>query len=350
MKWFTLVVDMRTMERLNMSKATLLLVLMINFCSVSAYAVCDPSFANPLTDISWTCTLPIRLGGAVISPRSSDNSKRYVKNTMCTCVYGNIKRWGLTVGFWEPAHMIDVSKDSGCFSGLGIEVDFLKKAWSNGVIGQSHGDESGQSTYFSQVHLIQYPVYAMLELLTDFDCANRQNVIGLDILQLSELSPTHADDLTATILSPESVLFASPIGTLACSADAISSNLGYPIDQLFHCAGSWGIVYPLTGRASGQNLTQSALLVAAKSLFYYNRLMILMDNDGPEALCNPVYSPIWEKGGYRLQQMRPVKSKHCLPIGKSTMMYPGLNKPTKKGQDNFTYMLYNNVDCCSFIY
>jgi len=334
-----------------MSKVLLFLLTCL-FFATNAFAICDAKFANPLTDISWSCALPIRFGGAVISPRGPDNSKRYVKDTMCTCVYGDIKRWGITVGFWEPAHMIDVNKDSGCFSGLGIEVDFLKKPWMNGSTGQGYGDDSGQSSFFAQLHLIQYPVYTMLELLTDFDCANRQNNFGLDILQLSELDPKHADDLTATLLSPESILFASPIGALACTADAISSNLGYPIDELFHCAGSWGIVYPLSGTSHGlsDDLSSNSLLIAAKGLFYYNRLMILMDNDGSEALCNPVYSPIWEKGGFRLQQMRPIKSKHCMPIGKNTLMYPGYNKPTKKGQDNFTYMIFNNVDCCSFIY
>ena len=56
-----------------------------------------------------------------------------------------------------------------------------------------------------------------------------------------------ADDELAFFTQPEAAAVANPLAISACTADAASSTLGKPIDQLFWCAGSWGHLYPLSG-------------------------------------------------------------------------------------------------------
>ncbi|NMV20790.1 conjugal transfer protein TraU, partial [Vibrio parahaemolyticus] len=90
------------------------------------------------------------------------------------------------------------------------------------------------------------PLLVMLDLFMDGNC-NADGYMDFDLMYLSELDPTWLNDELAFFTQPEAAAVANPLAISACTADAASSTLGKPIDQLFWCAGSWGHLYPLSG-------------------------------------------------------------------------------------------------------
>ena len=73
--------------------------------SVFASETCRRRFVNPITDICWSCLMPISIGRAVNIGSGSSPKMRDIKNPefpVCTCVKANIPIPGITVGFWEP--------------------------------------------------------------------------------------------------------------------------------------------------------------------------------------------------------------------------------------------------------
>ena len=101
--------------------AIIILIISI-FLPVSSMAnTCQGRFVNPMTDICWSCLLPISIGGFNIGKGSSPK-KRDTKNPsspLCLCTKGNIPIPGISVGFWEPARLIDVTRTPLCMTNLG---------------------------------------------------------------------------------------------------------------------------------------------------------------------------------------------------------------------------------------
>lgn len=71
---------------------------------------------------------------------------------------------------------------------------------------------------------------------------------------------------------PEAAAVANPLAISACTADAASSTLGKPIDQLFWCAGSWGHLYPLSGHTLAfGSLAENTSHLAARAIAAQHR-------------------------------------------------------------------------------
>lgn len=310
--------------------------------SQKTHATCDPSFVNPLTEVAWSCSWPIRFASVTISPTMPER-ETLIQDPLCSCKDGAHERLGITVGYREPSRLFDVVKDPYCLNGLGINMGEKNRSWGAGSV-----SDDEESKYFAHVHYYYYPVWGILELFLDFNCMEK---VQFDIAYLTELDPMWGDDILSNLLNPESLLFNNPIAQMACAADAVSAAGSYPIDSLFWCNGSWGSVYPLGGTTSNSNsaYVESSANVASKALFKFHRELITWGTKGPAAMCGPVVQPVWKKGQYRFQPVRPVQTNQCTPLGRSSLLWGSGNNPPAPGKtDNFTYLLWRYNDCCAF--
>jgi conjugal transfer pilus assembly protein TraU len=216
--------------------------------------------------------------------------------------------------------------------------------WGDGgATSQTHGGR-----YFAHVHYYAYLPLFLLQLLLDFGCTEK---VPLDVLYMSEFDPTHASEELGLVTFPETVLFAATPLILACVADAMSASLGAPLDPLFWCAGGWGTTYPLSGYSPSREppWVEASAHVATKFISKAHRLLISWGTSGEPAMCGMYPMPVIRKTQYKLQMVRPVKSRECLPIGRSGLLWAsGKNPPVPGKADNFSYFTWRWRDCCAF--
>ena len=77
---------------------------------------CTGHFVNPITDVCWSCLFPLSVGGLNIWP--SVAGRPDTENPplpVCACGL----RLGISMGFWEPVRLADVSMKPWCFVNLG---------------------------------------------------------------------------------------------------------------------------------------------------------------------------------------------------------------------------------------
>ena len=104
--------------------AVLLAVLFIGLglsrTSEAAAPTCTGKFMNPVTDICWSCVLPIKIGAvSIMTAGQEDNGSSAGSNPVCTCTGGGVPKIGVKVSFWEPARLVEVVRAPYCFPSLG---------------------------------------------------------------------------------------------------------------------------------------------------------------------------------------------------------------------------------------
>ena len=89
--------------------------------SANATFPCSGHFVNPITDICWSCLLPITIGPIPVA-RGGGVKNRDIKNPaspLCLCSKANIPVPGVSIGFWEPARLVDITRTPYCMTNLG---------------------------------------------------------------------------------------------------------------------------------------------------------------------------------------------------------------------------------------
>ncbi len=309
---------------------------------VNLFAVCAPTGALTVDIIlkaDYTAMFPLRIAGIPIIPGRIQDVGGSVSSPICICK-DPIPRIGIPVSFFEPSRLIEVVKDPYCFPSMGFGL-----TTSGGALGGTSGDDgSGNQSTFYQAHYYIFPIYALLELLTDFICLQ---MTGFDMAYLTEVDPLWNNDTLSAILNPEALLFGNPISNLACIADAVTSAVFEPIDALFWCKGSWGNAYPLTGQTGGDGFVEGGASVAASLIYKLHRQLILWGSWGQAGLCGYYPAPIWRKSAYRLQIVTPIPSLYATTIGTTGMLWSFGKNPPFVG-DNFSYLLFKKRECCAF--
>lgn len=312
------------------------------FMQVNLFAVCAPTGALTVDIIlkaDYTAMFPLRIAGIPIIPGRIQDVGGSVSSPICICK-DPIPRIGIPVSFFEPSRLIEVVKDPYCFPSMGFGL-----TTSGGALGGTSGDDGiGNQSTFYQAHYYIFPIYALLELLTDFICLQ---MTGFDMAYLTEVDPLWNNDTLSAILNPEALLFGNPISNLACIADAVTSAVFEPIDALFWCKGSWGNAYPLTGQTGGDGFVEGGASVAASLIYKLHRQLILWGSWGQAGLCGYYPAPIWRKSAYRLQIVTPIPSLYATTIGTTGMLWSFGKNPPFVG-DNFSYLLFKKRECCAF--
>lgn len=308
-------------------------------------------FFNPLGDVDWASIFPMKIGETVITPGMGYGDYQgggLSTLPLCCCYIPNptvaLSRMGLRFKFWEPLGLIEVTRATMCsptLGGMSLGASTI----------QGHGTSTQGKAYFN-THYIKYPLFYIMNLLTDIVCID---ISSVDIGWLSEVDPAWSnDELALVIHNPEAVLFGNPVAVTACALDCGFQNFSWvaptnPYDLMFWCAGCVGGAYPLSGHTTTRrSMAADSQLIASRLIFLMNRVGMLMTNIGSDLWC-PHYLPTgtWRKSQYRLQPAMPfVRPATAIgtnnPITEVGRLLPAV------GED-FLFVLWQKRDCCLFL-
>ncbi|NRB10871.1 MAG: TraU family protein [Rickettsiaceae bacterium] len=316
-----------------------------------ANLTCKGRFVNPITDICWSCVLPISIGGFQIGkgsmPRKRDT--RNPNSPLCMCHKGYAEVPGVTIGFWEPVRLIDVTRTPYCMVNLGgIEFGKNQKKISSH---RRRGGDSSRSFY--HIHYYVYPLIYWLELLTDFACLEKST---FDVSYMSEFDVTWNDPKLQSLMNPEAILFGNILAQGACALDCGAASFHLPIDSMFWCAGCHGNMYPLSGANSDHvGGVQNSSLLAIRLLNKIHRTGLARKTATSDAsihgeICRKPIAMRLPKSQYKLQLTYPRTSSKglgCWPIGLTDMAYSPGNEYPYEGED-WGYLLWRKKNCCLF--
>ncbi|MRR55441.1 MAG: conjugal transfer protein TraU [Deltaproteobacteria bacterium] len=310
-----------------------------------AHSVCTGTFINPISDVCWRCMFPMKVGSVSYGDAESTGSADEAATPVCACVSGTSVVIGLSVSFWEHARLIETVKDPYCFPTLGTGMTNPQQGLLAGEgKGMGAGGDTEQS--FQQVHYYTFPVWQLLQLFMDFPCVDQG---GFDLAYMTEVDAMWNDDSLAFLINPEALLFANPVTQLSCITDSVSSSMGYPLDPLFWCFGSWGSPYPLSGSVADSNSLSVNANLASRMIFKLGRETALWDT-AIDQCASGVISPIMIKSHYRLQIARPVRGSQCIAIGQASSLWGSLKNPPRgagsNSPDNFLWVLARKRKCC----
>ncbi len=308
-------------------------------------ALCKGPGMNPATDVCWNCIFPIKIGGVTVYPNTSGSPDPpdAANSPACVCpapppIY---YRYGIPISFWEPKALVETVKEPFCSPALGGSTG-SSLGFAAGA-GSDHSQGSQTDIYtFAQVHYIKFPVWAVLQLLTDLTCFQSG---GFDVLFMSEVYPLWSNDTLAAIQNPDAALFANYLSQTACAADGAAANTWLPLNALYWCMGSWGSAFPLTGHITEETDTQANAGLAARVNFLLSRLGMVQDCG--VNMCGCVPTPVWVKTNYRFHVSKPVRDSICHPIGRSSLVWGALKNPPYSG-NNFLWVTFRKRVCCAF--
>lgn len=296
-------------------------------------------FINPITDVCWDCLFPITVSGVNVTPGQKEAIQ--YESRLCACK-GLPPKIGVPLTFWEPIYLVDVTRHAYKLMGLGgisIGQESVKNRGSIGITADGPSQHS-----FYHVHFYTYPIMALLELFTDFVCAEKGD---LNVGYISELDPLWNDDQLAVIINAEAAIFSMKEAQLACIADCLSTNLGKPLDKLFWCAGCQGSLYPFTGTvAHHTSALQASSLLVERILAKLHRCFLLKGQEKDE-FCDSSYMPFIKKSLYKTQLVYPIAQTKgaCQTLGKSDLLW-GMGKSFPYGGEDFIYLIWKKKQCC----
>ncbi|MDR0454461.1 MAG: TraU family protein [Deferribacteraceae bacterium] len=252
-------------------------------------------------------------------------------------------QWGVSMSFWEPIAILEVTSVPYCFPtfSFAAEIDAGAGAFSFG----NRPTDNQNSLITFQAHYIQYPFFSMLGLAKS-SCAPSSS--GVDFAYMSEYDPIWQNDLWASYLNPEVFLVSNPFAQLSCSIDSIAANIGFPLDFMWWCLGSWGSMYPIGASNVTATSDLASVSVAARVIYYMHKLLQMEVTIGPHmssGICKPINLPLMRKSMYALVPAFPVIFPNRIVIGRSGLTWDFLDVPiANKGVH--AIILYRKVECC----
>lgn len=299
--------------------------------------------ASLITDICWDCIFPIRFAGVTIAPGDAPSGAVTQPICLCNDNFG-VPHVGVTMSMWQPARLIEVVRNPGCspvLGGLTIPTVNRLRIGTHGSGDYSDGDRG-----FAYFHMWSFPLVELLNLFSQGRC-NQDGYVDLDAMYLSELDPTWTYEELTAYSTPEVALIANPVAVTACIADALASNVDEPIDTLFWCAGSWGTLYPLSGRfTSPASRPKNHSLIATRALAALHRRGLSWRTMGRDTLCRGKIDLFLPKRQYRMSMWFPwpeVSRNHV--IGETPFTWgEWRNRPDVSDS---VYLVWRWVDCCS---
>ncbi|AEB85692.1 MULTISPECIES: conjugal transfer pilus assembly protein TraU [Comamonadaceae] len=338
------------MTRIFRALATALLTALLLATGTAAgaagAATCTGKFPNPITDICWSCILPLSIGGARIGNFGDQEDIDNPSSPLCTCGVNPII--GLSIGFWEPARHVEAVRKPFCLTSLGgIDLDPGIPAPEAARFTRPEGDGDGGSFY--QAHFYVNPVLYYLEVVTDFPCLEKGS---FDLAYLTEVDPLWADDELTLIINPDAALFANPVAIAACAADCVAASVGFGIREMFWCAGCQGGLYPMNGHVPyHMGGVRTAALMAQRLTAKMHRELIAWAWHGQAGLCGPYFAPVMDKTAYKTQLTHPIPNtakeagKCCQPFGRTTVTWGAGKEYPVRGED-FAFLLFRKRNCC----
>lgn len=319
-----------------------LVIIIILACRMVYASPCVNPPLNVITDVAYNCMFPFYFMGIPSQGNSDFQDSDHLTSATCGCQSENgLVRPGVSASFWVPMNIIDTVSKPYCFMPLGTSITPESMGMLNGSMVSS--SQMGNNYGFAQAHYYSVPIWGMLDMYQDIPCIDWES--QFDVLYMSEFDPLWNNDLLSLIVNPEALLFGNPVTVYGCIADALSATVFAPINTLFWCMGSWGLVYPTTGSVVLKNIVEANAAVASKVIYRLNRLQtVLQTSDNG---CGAYFPRVWSKNQYRLQLWSPFRDRQCVHIGKSGHLWANGKHPPI-GSDNFSWIVWRKVKCCIF--
>jgi len=234
------------------------------------------------------------------------------KTKICSCEIGNsgLQKAGFEVSFYEPIGLIDVTATPWDYPSIGIKLDRS--------LGRKQGiarTDSNNLKSFKYTHFIIYPIFSVLNMITDFVCFEKLSLLSFGFM--SEVNPAWNNDSIASFLNPQSLLFA--LATPSCIVDCAASTASSPINSLFFCAGCWEPLSTNTGWTDGAQPITEAGTLATRLLDIMSKTYALTKTSNAtfhsgtssnislkNSMCNETYFPLVLKTQYQLQLAYPI--------------------------------------------
>jgi len=325
----------------------ILSILALLFASqANAAPVCHGKFFNPITDICWSCIFPLTIGNQEVMKMDQEGTADYTGSPLCGCT--NPLRVGISVGFWEPARMVEVSRGAFCFHSLGgISIDPGVDVPTHT---QSQKKGGGQNNSFYQAHWYTSPLLYWLEVLLDNFCLEKG---VFDLAYFTEVDPLWADSELTFILNADVALFANPLAQAVCAADCIAATAGFGRNELYWCAGCQGAMYPLNGWVGAHiGGVQASALIVQRLTNKMHREFLMWSGKGNDGVCGFYPQPLMDKTNYKFQMTYPtpqtdkIGGKCCQPYGRSSALW-GSGKEVPYVGEDFAYQIFRKRDCCA---
>ena len=186
----------RAMWKMKKIALILLMIIMISTEGRSEGGVeggkggkCNGRFLNPITDICWSCIFPITIGKIPLIRSSKFKDRPNPSLPICFCNRAGIPCVpGLTIVFWEPIRLIEITKVPFCLVSLGgIKIMSSKNQGSHKKQEQKTKRGARRITTYITMYIHHY---ILLNLLTDFGC---MDMASYDLAYISELDPISAN-------------------------------------------------------------------------------------------------------------------------------------------------------------
>ena len=300
-----------------------------------------------ITSLCWDCTFPIRVSGVTISGSKNKGNipEEAANQAFCLCPDKlGVPHPGILTQFWEPYRMVEWQRIPGCMSVLnGTRFPF--RSTFVGTHGQL-SEDGKEGSMFKHYHYFSFPVMEMMDVFVPADC-NPGYYVDIDILYLSEMDPTWNDDVLAYFSMPETSLLTSPLAAVACIPEAVSSTFAQkPIQSLFWCAGTWGLLYPSSGNAKEPDPINGTMLFASRMLNVMHRRGFVHRTVGEDAMCSGVIDPTLPKYQYRFSMFHPIPhTDNTFVIGESPLRW-GLTRIIPATGEDQVYIIWRWLDCC----
>lgn len=327
----------------------LAITLFLLLAAAPVYAICNAKFINPITEVCWSCIFPLSVGSIAISPGTSRPDPPNPASPICFCGTP-FPRIGLAIGLWEPARLVDVANEPGCFVNMGFKLNLGIFGTLRSSANVTNGTDNNSKW---QAHLYHFPLISWLGTVVSGLCMGNES---FDVVYTSELDPLWNSDELTNLLNPEAVLFANPIAQAACAAECvITSGGGLPLHHLFWCNGCSGALYPINGTVNTHvSGIQASHMVAMKMQARMHRVLAATQTRGTSNahLCSVVgtLTPIIPKRQYRHQLTRPTAKVNgryaCAPPGFSTQLIDSLREYPVTGE-SFGWLTWRKRNCCA---
>ncbi|WP_440682925.1 conjugal transfer pilus assembly protein TraU [Cysteiniphilum halobium] len=307
---------------------------------------CVGRFVNPMTDVSWASVFPITIGAVqtVPSPLGLPDTENPPMPVALCPIMPNVYRLGITLGYWEPHSLVDVTRIPYCMVNMGYQMTMGINQQQIG--GRSNYMAGSSDSSFYHVHWYKYNVIYLLNLIMSTGCMQAE---GVDLTYMSELDPLWDDDMLAFILNPEAILFGNPVAQLACIPEAIatSTNMSLAFDVLFWCAGSQGGIYPLTGSVAYTNthISNAVLLTERMNYKLHRQGMILESKGVYPIVCQQYPEPILPKSRYRYQLTNIVPEPYLSHPYTTTTVISEAGKDNIVTGTNFGLLNFRKRNC-----
>lgn len=267
----------------------------------------------------------------------------------CICKSNEGIKVGLKFHIAEPIGFIEVvnkAYDFPCF-GFNLKNTVKMSGTSMDITGTKRN-----------IHYIKYPVFAMLNIILDYLCIEKNR--DFDLLPPSELDPRQNNPVLAMLFQPDKLIFANPAALALSITDCVSSSAGHPMNALYGYAGCWGALGEVTPVSDGTDPVSESALLAAKEIDLLHsdfQLWKYSDAQGLEtvaklsggkvldSVCEPTPFPRIIKSQYRLNLSYPAPTD-AVVIGETPLKgWPFFKQ--YPGKETFVWTVWRIRDCCA---